>query len=212
VLKSIAVAMRAIWNDALLRAICLYYAAASFLIGGMIQVALPALAERNLSQGAEAYGTLMAVHGLGALVGMILSGARPNWRIGSLGTTILSIDAAAGLLILPFGHVQALWQGALLLAPLGLLAGFIQVVSFSWMQRRVPPQMIGRAMSVFIFIFMGLAPLSAPLTGWLLHYVGLADLYTVAGIGLLAIVGFGWMGGRIVQIGRDPASASAPAE
>ena len=211
VLKSIAEAVRALWADRLLRAICLYYAATAFLIGGPIQVALPTLAERNLSQGAEAYGTLMAVHGAGALVGMIISGAKPNWRVGSLGMTILCIDAVAGVLFLPFGHIGALWQGVLLLAPLGLLAGFIQVVSFSWMQRRVPPQMIGRAMSVFMFIFMGLAPLSGPATGWLLHYLSLADLFALTGAGLLAIVAVGWMGGRIAQIGRD-APAAAPAE
>lgn len=210
VLKSIASAMRVLWDDRLLRAICLYYAATAFLIGGPIQVALPTLAERNLSQGAEAYGTLMAVHGVGALAGMIISGARPNWRIGSLGMTILCIDAVAGLLFLPFGHIGSLWQGVLLLIPLGLMAGFIQVVSFSWMQRRVPPQMIGRAMSVFMFIFLGLAPLSGPATGWLLRFVSLGDMFTLTGAGLLAIVAVGWLGGRIVQIGRE--AEAVPAE
>jgi MFS family permease len=212
VLKSIGVAVRTLWADRLLRAICLYYAATAFLIGGPIQVALPTLAERNLSQGAGAYGTLLAVHGLGALLGMILSGAKPQWWVGSIGVTILCIDALAGLLFLPFGHIDALWQGVVLLAPLGLLGGFIQVVSFSWMQRRVPPQMIGRAMSVFMFIFMGLAPLSGPATGWLLHYVSLAGLFTATGIGMLTIVAVGWMGGRIAQIGCDAGPSPALAE
>jgi MFS family permease len=212
VLKSISAAVRSMWDDKLLRAICLYYGATAFLIGGPIQVALPALAERNLSQGAGAYGTLLAVHGAGSLVGMILSGARPNWRVGSIGVTILCIDAVAGILFLPFGRITALWQGVLLLAPLGVLAGFIQVVSFSWMQRRVPPQMMGRAMSIFMFIFMGLSPLSGPLTGWLLHFVSLAQMFALTGAAMLAIVAIGWMGGSIARIGRDPAPASAAAE
>jgi MFS family permease len=211
VLKAIAVAMRALWADKLLRALCLYYAASSFLIGGPLQVALPTLAERNLSQGAEAYGSLMAAHGAGALIGMILSGARPNWRVGSLGLTILCIDAVAGLLFMPLGHIGTLWQGVALIAPLGLLTGFIMVVAFSWMQRRVPPQMMGRAMSLFMFIFFGLSPLSGPAAGWLLRYVSLADMFAFTGIGLLAIVGVGVLGGRIVQIGRGEAPAPAPA-
>lgn len=209
VLRAIAGAMRHMWNDRLLRALCLYYAATSFLIGGPIQVALPTLAERNLSQGAEAYGTLMAVHGLGALVGMVISGARPTWRLGSLGMTILAIDALAGLLFMPFGHIEALWQGLVLIAPLGLLAGFIQVVSFTWMQSRVPPQMMGRAMSVFMFIFLGLAPLSTPLAGWLLHFMSLADLFTATGAGFLVIVALGTAGGRIIRIGREEPAAAA---
>lgn len=203
VLRSIGEAIKAMWADRLLRALLLYYGATAFMIGGPLQVALPTLAARNLSQGAEAFGTLMAVHGLGALVGMAISGARPDWKIGSLGTTILCIDAVAGLLFLPFGHIDALWQGMVLIAPLGLLAGFIQVVAFSWMQRRVPPAMIGRAMSVFMFIFMGLSPLSGPAAGWLLRWMSLADLFTATGLAFLAIVMAGWIGGAIPRIGRE---------
>lgn len=203
VLRSIGEAVKAMWDDRLLRALLLYYGATAFMIGGPLQVALPTLASRNLSQGAEAFGTLMAVHGLGALVGMAVSGAKPHWKIGSLGTTILCIDAVAGMLFLPFGHIDALWQGMVLIAPLGLLAGFIQVVAFSWMQRRVPPAMIGRAMSVFMFIFMGLSPLSGPAAGWLLRWMSLADLFTATGLAFLAIVAAGWVGGSIPRIGRE---------
>jgi len=203
VLRSIGEAMKAMWDDRLLRALLLYYGATAFMIGGPLQVALPTLAARNLTQGAEAFGTLMAVHGLGALVGMAVSGAKPDWKIGSLGTTILCIDAVAGLLFLPFGHIDALWQGMLLIAPLGVLAGFIQVVAFSWMQRRVPPAMIGRAMSVFMFIFMGLSPLSGPAAGWLLRWMSLADLFTATGLAFLAIVAVGWVNGAIPRIGRE---------
>jgi len=62
-----------------------------------------------------------------------------------------------------------------------------------------------------LFIFMGLAPLSGPATGWLLHYMSLADLFTATGAGPLAIVAVGWMGGSIAKIGRD-APAAVPAE
>lgn len=203
VLRSIGQAMKALWDDRLLRALCLYYGATAFMIGGPLQVALPTLAARNLSQGAEAFGTLMAVHGAGALIGMVISGARPNWKIGSLGTTILVVDGLAGLIFLPFGRIDALWQGMVLIAPLGLLAGFIQVVSFSWMQRRVPPAMIGRAMSVFMFIFMGLSPLSGPTAGWLLRWMSLPDLFMATGLAFLAIVAIGWLGGNITRIGRE---------
>ena len=212
VLRSIAVGVKTLWDDKLLRALCLYYAATAFLIGGPIQVALPTLASRNLSQGAEAFGTLMAVHGLGALLGMVVSGAKPNWRIGSLGTTMLCIDAAAGLLFMPFGHIQALWQGALLIAPLGMLAGFIQVVSFTWMQSRVPPAMMGRAMSIFMFIFFGLSPLSGPATGWALRSMSLADMFTLTGGLMVVLTLLGRFVGRLDGIGRKEPEAVAAAE
>jgi hypothetical protein len=42
-----------------------------------------------------------------------------------------------------------------------VLGGFMHVAVFSGIQHRVPPAMLGRAMALFMFIFMGLVPLSA---------------------------------------------------
>jgi MFS family permease len=199
----------AMWQDKPLRALCLYYAATAFLIGGPIQVAMPLLAERNLPDGAAGFGAIMAIHGLGALLGMVISGAKPKWRVGSLGTTILLVDAVAGLVFLPLGLVHDLWQAAILLLPLGALAGFIQVLAFSWMQSRVPPAMMGRAMSVFMFIFMGLAPLSGPLAGWVMRYLSLPQLFAGTGCLFFLIVLMGWSWGRIATVGKALEAAAA---
>jgi hypothetical protein len=42
--------------------------------------------------------------------------------------------------------------------------------------------MMGRAMSLFMFIFMGLAPLSAASTGWLLTAISLSQLFIGGGM------------------------------
>ncbi len=70
--------------------------------------------------------------------------------------------------------------------------------------------MIGRVMSLFMFmfIFMGLAPLSGPAAGWLLRWMSLPDLYTATGLALLAIVAAGWVGGSIPRIGREQEQAA----
>jgi hypothetical protein len=92
------------------------------------------------------------------------------------------VDAIAGLLLAPMGYVHAVWQVSLLMLTLGLLTGYMQINVFTWIQSRVPPQMMGRAMSIFMFIFMGLAPLSAAATGWLLTQVSLSQLFLGGGI------------------------------
>jgi hypothetical protein len=38
--------------------------------------------------------------------------------------------------------------------------------------------MLGRTMSIFMFILMGLAPLAAGITGWVMEYAGLSGLFT----------------------------------
>ncbi|MDT9000835.1 MFS transporter [Paucibacter sp. APW11] len=191
VLQSIAEAMRWCWRDVELRTLCLYFAAVSFFVVGPIQVALPVLAKTQLPDGAAALGLMFTVHGLGSLVGMGIAGAKPHWRLSSLGATILLIDTIAALVFMPFGHIHASWQGAALLLPLGALAGTVQVAVFSWMQRRVPAAMMGRAMSLFMFIFMGLAPLASAAAGAALRVLSPADLFTASGLALLLIVAFG---------------------
>lgn len=191
VLRAIAEALRAMWNDVALRSLCLYFAAIGFFVGGPLQVALPVLASTQLGGGAASLGLLLAGHGAGALLGMAFSGLRPNWRLKTLGGTVLAIDAIAGLVFLPFGHIHATWQGLALLVPLGALGGFVQVAVFTWMQQRVAPAMLGRAMSLFLFLFMGLAPLSAALVGAAMRWLSPADLFTASGAMLLVIVALG---------------------
>ena len=84
------------------------------------------------------------------------------------------------------------------------MGGFVQVAVFSWMQQRVPPEMLGRAMSLFMFIFMGLAPLAAAAAGAALRVLNPAALFTASGAALLVIVSVGAVLTPIRQI-RDAA-------
>jgi hypothetical protein len=104
---------------------------------------------------------------------------------------MLAIDALAGLVFLPFGRISETWQGVAMLAPLGLLAGFVQVAVFTWMQRRVPPALLGRTMSLFLFIFLGLAPLASAAAGTALRFMTPAGLFAASGALLLAIAALG---------------------
>lgn len=188
-LTAIVAVLRYFRQDAALRAICLYFAVVAFIVGGPLQVALPIFTQGALSGDAATYSQLMLAQGVGTLAGMVLSGARPGWRIGGLGTTVLLADGLSGLLFIPLSLSTTVWQVAPLMALTGMLMGYLQVAVFSWMQRRVPLAMLGRAMSLFMFIFMGLAPLSAALAGLLLRWLAAGQLFLACGLCLLAIVG-----------------------
>jgi hypothetical protein len=188
---AIAESLRACWRDHELRALFLYFAAIAFFVGGPIQVALPVLAAERLPGGAAALGVMLAVHGLGMLAGMAVSGLKPHWRLSPLGGTVLLIDATAGAVFLAFGHVHAAWQGALLLFPLGALAGFVQVAVYSWLQKRIAPEMLGRSMALFMFIVMGLAPLASAAAGAALRVLDVTQLFTAAALCLLSVVAVG---------------------
>lgn len=187
ILHSVAEGLRHCWNDKLLRTCFAYWSGIAFFIMGPIQIAMPLLAAK-IGNSAGILGILAGAHGAGTLFGMLLSGMRPGLRFGSLGSTILLIDAIVGMLVMPLGMVHATWQAAAIFLLTGTLAGYLHVAVFTWIQKQVPPSMIGRAMSMFMFIFMGIGPVSAALTGWLMRSVSLAQLFVGCGCSLLLIV------------------------
>ena len=201
VLRSVAAGLRSFWADRELRTCFAYWSAIALLITGPVQIALPVLASHQLGADAAAFGLLMGAHGAGTLAGMVLSGAFPRLRLRSFGLTVLAVDAAVGLLFMPMGQVGATWQAAALLVAIGLLGGFIQVAVFTWIQQRVHPSMLGRAMSLFMFIFMGLTPLSGALTGWLLRSVTVNAVFVGSGAMLVGIVVLALLGTPLARIG-----------
>ncbi|EJE54027.1 hypothetical protein (DUF894), partial [Acidovorax sp. CF316] len=206
VLASVAQGLAHFWRDAELRTCFLYWSAIALFIMGPIHIAVPVLASSTPTLGAAAFGTMLGAHGAGTLAGMVASGMFPRLRVGSLGLTILVFDAVIGLLFIPMGMIDATWQGAGLMLAIGLLGGFMQVRVFTWIQQRVPPMLIGRAMSLFMFIFMGLAPISAAVTGWLMKSITLAQLFAASGGALVVLVALAFVLTPLRQVTDAPSA------
>jgi MFS family permease len=198
--SSIGEGLRHFWRDVELRTCFIYWSAVALLIMGPIHIALPVLASTQPGLGAAAFGIMVGAHGAGTLAGMIASGIKSNLRIGSLGTTILVFDAVIGLLFIPMGQIGAAWQGAGLMLAIGLLGGFMQVAVFTWIQRRVPPALLGRAMSLFMFIFMGLAPVSAAIMGWIMRGITLGQLFAGCGATLVVLAMLAFAGSQMRNV------------
>ncbi|MYM97122.1 MFS transporter [Duganella vulcania] len=205
VLRSVGAGLVMVWNDVPLRLCFIYWGTVSLFIGGAMQVALPVLASEKL-HGASAFGLLMGANGAGMLLGMAVAAmAGARLRFASFGTVLLVGDAIAGVLVMPLGAVQAPWQACALMLGLGLLSGYMQINVFTWIQRRVPPHMMGRAMSIFMFIFMGLAPLSAAGAGWVLTVISLSQLFLGGGIILVVFATLAYLLTPIRSISSDNA-------
>jgi MFS family permease len=193
VLRSVGAGLRMVWDDVTLRLCFTYWGVVTLFIGGPMQVALPVLANDTL-HGASALGVLMGASGAGSLLGMAAAAVGgKRLRFASFGATLLLVDAVSGLLLAPIGSVHTTWVAAFLLLLLGVLQGFLQITVYTWIQRRVPTHMIGRTMSIFMFIFMGMAPLSAAATGWLLTLIPLRQLFMGGGVLLVGLAACAWV-------------------
>jgi len=184
--KSVGEGLRYCWNDRNLRICFCYWAAIALFITGPVHVAVPVLAD-HLGDSAAALGVLAGAHGAGTLLGIAGSGLRFA-RLGSFGMTLLALDGIIGLLFMPLGLTGATWQAGLLLLVIGMLGGIVQVKVYTWLQQAAAPALLGRTMAMFMFIFMGIAPLSSALTGLLMRSITLAQLFAGCGALLVAIV------------------------
>jgi MFS family permease len=187
VFASIAAGFRYVWADVPLRAFVLYVAVVSVFVGGPIQVGLPVLADTRLSLGAASLGILMTAQGVGMLAGSFLSGYVARLTRGRLGVMVLCFDSLSGLALAALTMVHTTYTGAALLFATGLLGGLVMIAIFAWIQQRVSHAMMGRSMSILMFTFMGLGPLSAALAGALLKVISLTTLFGVAGLTLTVI-------------------------
>ena len=183
--RDMAAGLAMVWCDMALRSCYAYWAVVAFFVMGPLQVALPVLASERL-HGAPALGLLMGAHGAGTLAGMLASSLGGAWLRRRFGATLLAVDAIVAILLMALGQIDTAWQGAALLAVTGMLGGYVQVAIFTWIQRRVAPAMLGRAMALFMGIFLGLAPLSAAATGALLRHLSVGELFCAGGALLLA--------------------------
>ncbi|TAN07855.1 MAG: MFS transporter [Rhodanobacteraceae bacterium] len=187
IFASIATGVRSVWADVPLRAFVLYAGFVSVFVGGPVQVGLPVLADTRLNLGAASLGILMTANGAGMFIGSFLSGLGTRLARGRLGIMVLCFDCLVGAVFAGLALVHTTRDGALLLLGVGLLEGIVQIAIFTWIQQRVPQAMMGRTMSILMFTFMGLGPLSAAAAGALLKVVSLAGLFAAAGLTLTLI-------------------------
>ena len=181
-----------------------YIAAVGYLAQGPISIGIPLLASERFLEGAAAYGFLMSSHSAGALLGVILAGTLPMPKAKHLGIMVLSLDAIEGATLLFLGFASETVYGMLILFNMGIIGGFLQIFFMTWIQKRIPQDMLGRIMSVIIFANMGLAPISAALSGYIVEYVGLTILFLGCGGLFMSVALLSMFSSSIRAMGLPP--------
>jgi MFS family permease len=132
------------------------------------QVTLPLMASQVFHGGAATYGLMASLMGVGAVVGGLISAARPRPRTRALclaaigwGLAILAASAAPSL---PLELVAMLFVGY----------GSITFNSLAktTLQLAAEPSMRGRVMALWALAWLGSTPIGGPIVGWLGQAVG----------------------------------------
>lgn len=163
--SSIRVGLVHAWNDYAERLLIFFLAAIMLLINGPFVVVIPALSATRFAGGATAFGMIMTAFGGGALSGMILAGVLPKLPARYTISILLVVMSSMGIAWAVLGLVTSTLLAALLALGMGTANGYIEIMLITWLQKRTPPEMQGRMMSLAMFVTMGLTPVSTPIAG-----------------------------------------------
>lgn len=141
-------------------------------------VLLPVLARQTLHGGAEVYGFLSSVFGLGAFVGALVAASRARTSRGLL------VAAACG-----FGAAQVLvaTQRSFAGVAAGLFATGVcytlyTASSNALVQLATPARLQGRIGGLYNYVFLATGPFGALLSGWLSERGGAPLAFAVGGV------------------------------
>ena len=126
-------------------------------------VTLPLMASRVFGGGAETYGVMTSVMGVGAVVGGLVSAARPKLRARSLCLAAIGWGIAITVAAhrpLPVDRMVAL-----------VFVGYGSITFNSYakttLQLAARPEMRGRVMALWALAWQGSTPIGGPLVGWI---------------------------------------------
>jgi len=154
-------------------------------VGFNFHVLVPLLAADTLHVGPEGFGLLSATFGLGALVGALATATfrQASWRMFSIGT------ASFGVLVLLLAPVQNAYLAGLVLFGIGVSFTLFTANANSLVQLTAPDHLRGRLIGLYLFAFLGLAPIGGLFAGWLADVGGTSLAFAVAGLTALATIG-----------------------
>jgi MFS family permease len=201
--QAIGDGLRFAWSRPSIRDLLLLVIAVQAVVVGPFSVGVPVIIAARHAGGAEIYGLVMSGFGAGSLVGMLAAGALPRPGPARLGPVMLltASGLGVGLVALALAPVAGLLVPVAL--GIGAANGWVGIVLMSWLQPRIPPALTGRVMSLVMFAFVAVVPVSAPLAGALLT-VDPVGTFVAAGVVMVLVVAAGSTRVSLRRLGHEP--------
>ncbi|MEV8431118.1 MFS transporter [Streptomyces chartreusis] len=140
-------------------------------------VYLSAFADDVFHAGAGSYSLFNTLMAVGSLAGALLAARRGTARM----RVLVAGAVAFGAMEIVAAFAPSLWLFALLMAPIGMFGMTVNVTANSSIQMSTDPAMRGRVMALYMMVFMGGAPLGAPIAGWITDAYGVRAGLAVGG-------------------------------
>jgi predicted MFS family arabinose efflux permease len=178
-----------VWHREGLRSLTLLAFASTFL-GMQVMIFLPAFARDILKTGAEGNFRLVAVSGVGAAVGALITAGLGN--VVNKGRKALLMQICFGAMIIAFSLTSSILIAHIILFMAGVFMMILFAMIMSLVQMIVQDHMRGRVMSIYMVAFRGGMPLGSLITGLLSKGFPLQRIILIEGI-LMIILAAGYL-------------------
>ena len=186
IVQQVGEGVRFILKMPALRTVMLVSMALNLLIVGPIDVGIPVLAYSRLPEGAAAYGLMFSAFGGGSLVGLIAATVLPQIRPDRFATVVFGLVAVGGLGVAALAFAQSLIVAIAVSVVIGMTLGYTNISFMTWIQRRIPRELMGRVMGLLMFSSMALVPISIAVAGILVQ-VSLDWVLILGGLGMAVL-------------------------
>lgn len=176
------------WSKPELRVPLLLMAVAGTLAYNF-NVVMPLMATREFHAGAQVFGELLSVMGIGSLAGALLAASRqtPTQRV------LVIAAAGFGALLTGAALMPNLAFELAILLPLGAFMITFQATTNSLLQLSSDPAFRGRVMALYVMLFIGTTPIGGPLIGLVAEHYGARSAMALGGLAtLLAALAVMW--------------------
>lgn len=170
-------------------------------------VILPLLATRDLGGGAGTYTLLLSVMSIGSVMGSLAIARRRQITNHYLAMAAISLAGVSALLAV----APTVALAALATIPVGIATMTVNSGSSSLVQLESSSEMRGRVLALMSIVFVGSAPLGAPLVGWIAEVAGARTSLAVGALtallaGLLVLHRI-----RMIETGSEKTDRPEPA-
>ena len=187
-----------VWRTPWLLWTLLFASVFVLVVLGPIEVLLPFIVGDRFADGEKTYGLVLAFFGLGSALGALTVSSRQlprryltvmmtMWGLGSIPLAVVGVTSSFPVM-------------ALATFVIGVTDGAGMVIWGTLLQRRVPPEMLGRVSSLDFFVSLAFMPVSFAIIGPLSKVVSMPTIFLTAGLVPVLLAGIAMAAARM---GRD---------
>lgn len=159
---------------------------------------LPVVARDVLHLGVSGYGVLMTCYGVGATLGALAIASQGGKLARGRTLTVSSLGLGTAILAFSLSR-SVVFSGAMLFLT-GVAVITNNALINTLLQHRVPNELRGRVMAIYVMVYVGMNPVGSYIGGWIASMVGAA--WAIGGMAAPMVVFTIWAFRRYSELRR----------